>query len=1031
MAVFRRFVFAVIPLLALVPALTGCPNVRAVIRVSTTSLNFGEDREFIRIRIWKMESARDLAPIVIAASDAWIQVDTCDSPDDGCISRGPLDPVIVTVRADRSRMALGENKGVLSIGAEGAVSQFVDVSARTVVVADFRASTRTPVQDEEVTFTDASQTAPGWTLTSWFWDFGNNRVSGEQNPPAVRYRDPGSFVVTLSVTATDGTKTITQEARREGFIVVTPRVGPTASFTVSSKTPLVNNQVIFTDTSAAGSAPIESWAWEFGDASPIDRRQHPTHVYATGGPKTVKLTVVTAHGVSSFQDTLTVQVSPPTADFTADNTTPPLLIQEDGSSAAVVNFTDQSRAGSTPIASWFWTFGDAGVSTQQHPVHVYTETGPFTVTLRVTAQDGSTHTVEKANFINVQEVGPTANFTADDRRPLVGSVVQFTDLSVPGSAPITEWAWSFGDGGISAERNPRHPYLTAGSFDVRLRVIDAMYREDIIAMPGFIAVFEPSPLDIFIDAEDPAFMFDNLEDSAFRGPGFTAHVIDMTSQTWRTAAEVNAPRWDHWLTVIEPDTVRHTTALLFISGGVSGADAPRQVQPPGLGTLAVQTGSIIAILVQTPNQPLIFAGDQQTPRSEESLIAFSFDKFLDSFAGGGPDNAWPVLLPMTKAAVRAMDVVQMFMGDTRNKPVDSFVVAGLSSRGWTTWLAGAVDDRVRAIAPMTFDLLNFVPQLEHHLNVYGFFSEPWFDFVELDVFSRLDTPAGQALRRIVDPYEYRARFGPIPKLLISSTGDAFHVPDAAQFYIDDIPGETKVSYIPNTSNALDPAVFLPILAPWYAAILEDQSLPGLDWTVEADRIVAMPAPGTAPSEVRFWVATSSNRDFRFDPNLNQFDPPEWRPSVRLNPDGAGNFAAPLPRIPGQWTGVFLQLKYDTGVIFQGAAVPLTFSTEVRVRPGGAQEFPEQEFIGPVANFTVSNAAPRVNQAVQFTDTSSPGSGPILRWFWQFGDGGASMLQNPVHAYGTYGVFSPSLTVTTVHGMDIEVKDSLISVTQAK
>jgi PhoPQ-activated pathogenicity-related protein len=46
-------------------------------------------------------------------------------------------------------------------------------------------------------------------------------------------------------------------------------------------------------------------------------------------------------------------------------------------------------------------------------------------------------------------------------------------------------------------------------------------------------------------------------------------------------------------------------------------------------------------------------------------------------------------------------------------------VAGASKRGWTTWLTPAVDKRVRAIVPIVLDILNIVPNINHHWQAYG------------------------------------------------------------------------------------------------------------------------------------------------------------------------------------------------------------------------------------------------------------------------------------------------------------------------
>jgi PKD repeat protein len=68
------------------------------------------------------------------------------------------------------------------------------------------------------------------------------------------------------------------------------------------------------------------------------------------------------------------------------------------------------------------------------------------------------------------KVAPTAAFTAVPATGTAPLTVQFTDTSSPGSAAITSWAWSFGDGQTSTARNPSHVYTTAGSFSVTLSV---------------------------------------------------------------------------------------------------------------------------------------------------------------------------------------------------------------------------------------------------------------------------------------------------------------------------------------------------------------------------------------------------------------------------------------------------------------------------------------------------------------------------------------------------------------------------------
>ena len=53
--------------------------------------------------------------------------------------------------------------------------------------------------------------------------------------------------------------------------------------------------------------------------------------------------------------------------------------------------------------------------------------------------------------------------------------------------------------------------------------------------------------------------------------------------------------------------------------------------------------------------------------------------------------------------------------------------------------------------------------------------------------------------------------------------------------------------------------------------------------------------------------------------------------------------------------------------------------------------------------------------INFTDLSS--NGPTS-WFWDFGDGNTSNLQNPSHTYQTGGIYSVVLTTTNQYGTNI-------------
>lgn len=79
---------------------------------------------------------------------------------------------------------------------------------------------------------------------------------------------------------------------------------------------------------------------------------------------------------------------------------------------------------------------------------------------------------------------------------------------------------------------------------------------------------------------------------------------------------------------------------------------------------------------------------------------------------------------------------------------------------------------------------------------------------------------------------------------------------------------------------------------------------------------------------------------------------------------------------------------------------------------------------PVADFTASTTKPGIDSEVQFTDLSE--NGPTT-WFWTFGDGSTSSLQNPVKKYDEAGKYTVTLSVANEYGTDNKAKADYITV----
>ena len=423
-----------------------------------------------------------------------------------------------------------------------------------------------------------------------------------------------------------------------------------------------------------------------------------------------------------------------------------------------------------------------------------------------------------------------------------------------------------------------------------------------------------TPLDDYIAAPDDSYTYSVVK--TVPGPGFTAYILDMTSQSWRTKDEVDRTLWKHWLTIVKPDKTTGNKALLWINGGSNRGSAPGSPDKMLIG-IALGSGAVVADLKMVPNQPLMFP-DGGRPRSEDGIIAYTFSKCM---ATG--DNTWPLLLPMVKSAVRAMDTIQSHLKslDTGALDIKQFVVSGGSKRGWTTWLTAAVDKRVVAIAPAVIDVLNMDEQMKHHFAAYGFYSDAIADYGEMKVFERLDTPEGQALTKFVDPYEYRDRYATIPKCLINSSGDQFFLPDSAQFYFHNLPGEKYLRYVPNTDHGLGGSDAMQSLLVFYQSILKNAPRPKFTWSVKGDGSIEVKTTD-APKAVKLWQATNPRaRDFRLE-----IIGPVWKSST-LEQQGSGKYLAKVPEPDKGWTAFFVELTFASG-----GPLPYKFTTEVHVVP---------------------------------------------------------------------------------------------------
>jgi PKD repeat protein len=251
---------------------------------------------------------------------------------------------------------------------------------------------------------------------------------------------------------------------------VPPRGSVTPVFTV---TPGADGEVtLFNATqSTSTTGTLVQWLWNFGDGS-TGSGEVVQHTFRSPGTFSVTLTAIDSIGAAN---------STTQAVTIAHGTLPTAVILTSPSSPAVnqaVNFnasTSRPAPGRT-IRSFEWNFGDGTTGNGATVQHAYTAAGTYTVLLTVTDDVGRVAT--GTTTVTVATGNPTADFTFSPSTPTTAQTVSFNGASSTGAngRQIVSYAWDFGDNGTANGQTASHRFTSAGTFTVRLTVVDDLGR---------------------------------------------------------------------------------------------------------------------------------------------------------------------------------------------------------------------------------------------------------------------------------------------------------------------------------------------------------------------------------------------------------------------------------------------------------------------------------------------------------------------------------------------------------------------------
>jgi gliding motility-associated-like protein len=292
---------------------------------------------------------------------------------------------------------------------------------------------------------NTSTVAAPATITQNNWNLGNGQVSNQQNP-TTNYFGPGTYNVSLTVTANNGCSAATSQP-------YTVFAFPNANFTAPQTCSGTATQ--FTNTTTLQGPGILTHSWNFGNGA-TSNQANPLYTYPQHGTYTVTLISTGPGGCTDTVSHPLVIAPTPVASFTL----PPSC----GLSGIITNTSTVAAPGN--LTQFNWNLGNGQISNQQNAPYNYNSPGLYNVTLTAITSDGCASSATQP--FQVYSI-PNAQFSAPQTcHPLP---VVFTNSTTIQNSSVSTWQWSFGDGNTSNQASPQHVYGIHGIYNATLIAI--------------------------------------------------------------------------------------------------------------------------------------------------------------------------------------------------------------------------------------------------------------------------------------------------------------------------------------------------------------------------------------------------------------------------------------------------------------------------------------------------------------------------------------------------------------------------------
>jgi len=919
-----------------------------------------------------------------------------------------------------------------------------------------------------VQFTDSSTGSP----TTWSWTFGDGTTSTLQNPSKT-YSSASTYTVALTATNAAGSSTET----KTNYITVSsvpPTPAPVAAFTGSPTSGTAPLTVTFTDSST--NTPT-SWSWDFGDGG-TSTTQSPSHIYASNGTYTVSLTATNAGGSNTLPRSGYISVGSgvavPVANFAGTPTA--------GTAPLLVTFTDSST--NTPT-SWSWTFGDGTTSTVQSPSNTYSSVGTYTVSLTATNSAGS-NTKTQTNYITVSAfgaptvtsitpatgsnngtvsiidlagtgfiTGTTIKLTKSGQTDIAAStytfvsstkmtctfdltgkavgqwnvvvtnpdtqtatltngftitsgimapVANFAGTPTTGTAPLlvtftdsstgspTSWSWTFGDGGTSTLQNPTHTYSVNGTYTVALTATNAVGSNTKTAA-NYITVGSgiAAPVANFVGTPTTgtAPLLVTFTDSSTGSP---------TSWSWTFGDDGTSPLQNPTHTY----SVNGTYTVALTATNAAGSNTKTQ-------TNYITVGSGIAAPVAN------FAG---TPTTGNAPLLVTF---TDSSTGSPTSWSWtfgdgstsPLQNPTHTYSVNGTYTVALTATNaagSNTKTAANYITVG---SGIAAPVANFAGTPTTGNAPL---LVTFTDSSTGSPTSWS------WTFGDGGT-SPLKNPT----------YTYSTAGNYTVSLTATNAGGSNTITRNNYIYVISTKPQADFTGTPSTGAAplnvtfTDTSTRSPTSWSWNFGDGGTSTLqnPTHTYSTAGTYTVSLIATNAGGSD------TITRNGYIFVYSSNPLPYFYGTPSTGASPLNV-TFTDTTTGSPTSWIWDFgdggtstLQNPTHT----YSTAGTYTVRLSVKNANGGWVTIIRFYYIyvyssKPQAFFTGSPSSGASPLNVTFTDSTT---GSPTSWYWDFGDGGTSTLQNPSHTYSATGTYTVSLTATNIGGSDTITRSGYVYV----